>query len=740
MRLRIALVFPPYSHKIFSENLSTVDEEFCLAPPIILAYVAAILERHNHKVILIDARALGLSKEETLNQIRKFNPDILGFRSETYHFHDALEWVRFLKLELDIPVITGGVNMTLYPQEALSHKEIDYGIIGEAIETLPKFISALEEGKNLKDVPGIAYRDKEGNIIVNSPDNKYVDFDSYPFPARHLLPNDRYYSFISQRKNFTIMLTSTGCPFKCTFCAIPTAYRARTPKNVIEEIEFCYREFNVREIDFFDAVLFMPRNRILEICRILKERNLDIEWSARSRVDVVDEEVLKEAAGAGCRQIYYGIESVEQDILDGINKRIAPEKVMDTIRLSKKYGIRTMGFFMVGNPGETKETVYKTIGFAKKLGLDFIQVCRTIAKPGTELDRSMIEKTGKDHWREHVRGERITHRLPTPWSKLSEQEIESLTKKFYICFYFRPKILFNRVFQLQSFGEFKRYVKVGLKMLLQKSELYSHLFTDTSEAEEVLLKSNKYADETKREKVAVVIPTYNEKENIERIVAAVSEILPEAHLVIVDDNSPDGTGCIVKQLSDRNSHIHIIHRKGERGLGLSYKEGFKFVLNNLDSAYVCQMDADFSHNPQYLPAFLHYARDYDLVTGSRFLRRVSIRNRSLWRNIISKSTKWFVNIFTGIGLTDVTTGYKCFKRGLVEKIGFDKITSKGYAFQIETSYRAKELGVNIKEIPIVFIERTAGYSKMSGKIMAEGITLVIKLVFNRLLRKNEQEN
>ncbi|MBM3254106.1 MAG: hypothetical protein FJZ16_07630, partial [Candidatus Omnitrophica bacterium] len=160
--MKIALIFPPYSHKIFSENLSTVDEEFCLAPPIILAYVAAILEKNGHNVILVDARALGLSKEEALQRIRKFNPDILGFRSETYHFHDALEWVRFLKSELDIPVITGGVNMTLYPEEALSHREIDYGIIGEAIETLPEFILALENGKNFKDIPSIAYRDKEG--------------------------------------------------------------------------------------------------------------------------------------------------------------------------------------------------------------------------------------------------------------------------------------------------------------------------------------------------------------------------------------------------------------------------------------------------------------------------------------------------------------------------------------------------------------------------------------------------
>src|SRR3989338_8782939 len=132
--MKITLVFPPYRHKIFSENLSTVDEEFCLAPPIILAYVAGILEKHGHKVILIDARALNLSKEETLSRLELFEPDIIGFRAETYHFHDALDWIRYFKQHLKVPVISGGINLLLYPKETLSHPEVDYGIIGEAME------------------------------------------------------------------------------------------------------------------------------------------------------------------------------------------------------------------------------------------------------------------------------------------------------------------------------------------------------------------------------------------------------------------------------------------------------------------------------------------------------------------------------------------------------------------------------------------------------------------------------
>jgi dolichol-phosphate mannosyltransferase len=178
----------------------------------------------------------------------------------------------------------------------------------------------------------------------------------------------------------------------------------------------------------------------------------------------------------------------------------------------------------------------------------------------------------------------------------------------------------------------------------------------------------------------------------------------------------------------------VIHRIGKRGLGFAYKDGFRYILDNLDSDYVFEMDADFSHNPWYLPLFLHYAQSYDLVTGTRFFDRVSIKDRSLWRNVISKTTKWLVNILTDINLTDVTTGFKCFQRKMLEKIELDDIKSEGYAFQIEGSYYVRRLNGRIKEIPILFVERSVGCSKMSWRIMFEGMFLIFKLTLKRFVR------
>ena len=735
--MRISLIHYSYKHKIFSENLKVVDEEFIVAPPIILAYVAAILEKAGHKVMLLDARALSLSKEEALERIKRFKPDMLGFRSETYYFHDALEWINYLKSHLKVPVFTGGVNMTLYPKETLSHQVIDYGILGEAIESLPLFMRALENSDDFTDIPGLGYKDKDKNIIINPASTEVIDFDSYPFPARHLLPNERYNSFISQRKNFTIMLTSTGCPFKCNFCAIPVGYRARSPQSVIDEIEVCCKDFNVREIDFFDAVLFMPKARVLEMFDQLKKRKLDLEFSCRSRVDVVDDEILKAASRAGCRQIYYGIESVDEDVLDKINKRIAPERVAHAVKLSKKYGIRAMGFFMVGNAGDTPGSVRRTIKFAKTLDLDFIQVCRTIPKPGTSLDKEVIEAKGRDYWREHVLGHEIKERLPAPWSNLSEEQKASLTREFYLKFYFRPKIVLRRILQLKSLSELARYIKVGWKMLKSRTQV---LKTDITDAERVRKESSKFLPQARAAKVAIVIPTYNEKDNIKRIISAIFDILPKADIVIVDDASPDGTGDIAQKLSQCNSRVHVIHRSGRRGLGYAYRDGFKYVLKNLDAEYIFEMDADFSHDPHYIPIFLDYARDYDLVTGSRFLKRVSIKNRPLWRNIISKTTKWFANFLIGMDLTDVTTGFKCFKRSILEKVDIDEMKSHGYAFQIEGSYFTAKAGGRIKEVPIIFVERTVGKSKMSYMIMVEGAYQIFKLAFRRLINRRKGGN
>lgn len=464
--MKVALVHCPIRHKKFSENLRVVDEEFCLAPPISLAYVASIIEKAGHKVKLIDAHALKLSKQETASSIRQFGADIIGFRLDSYQFFDTLDWIKSLKKNTGLMVLAGGINISLYPKESLLHQEIDYGVIGEAPETLPELLNALKNGSSVLNISGIVYR-LNGSIVINPPKEKALDFDSYPFPARHLLPNEKYYSFISQKKNFTIMVTSKGCPYKCTFCAISKLpYLERSAVNVVKEIEQCYYDYGIREIDFFDGVFTFNRPRTIEICRQIKRRLIDIEWSCRSRVDLVDEELLKEMSDAGCRQIYYGIETGNAQILAAINKRVNYEQIEKAIRLSKKHGIRTMGFFMIGLPAETKASVRQTIKLMKQLDLDFVQVCRAIAKPNTGLHGMLKKQSGRDYWLEYISGKELEERIPSPWTGLSQKELENYVKLAYYSFYFRPRYILKIIFSIKSISELFRFVRVGLRMVL----------------------------------------------------------------------------------------------------------------------------------------------------------------------------------------------------------------------------------------------------------------------------------
>jgi dolichol-phosphate mannosyltransferase len=204
----------------------------------------------------------------------------------------------------------------------------------------------------------------------------------------------------------------------------------------------------------------------------------------------------------------------------------------------------------------------------------------------------------------------------------------------------------------------------------------------------------------------------------------------------VDDNSPDGTGKIADRLAAEIERVHVLHRAGKLGLGTAYLEGFKWALER-DFEYVFEMDADFSHNPKHLPEFLVAIADADLVLGSRYLnRRVTVVNWPMTRLLLSYGANIYAKLVTGHKLYDATGGFKCFKRQVLEAIDLDKVGSNGYAFQIEMSFRAKRKGFKIVEIPIVFVDRTDGESKMSGKIVREAVWMVWKLrvqsIFGRI--------
>ncbi|HVD62262.1 MAG TPA: polyprenol monophosphomannose synthase [Gemmatimonadaceae bacterium] len=229
------------------------------------------------------------------------------------------------------------------------------------------------------------------------------------------------------------------------------------------------------------------------------------------------------------------------------------------------------------------------------------------------------------------------------------------------------------------------------------------------------------------EKALVIIPTYNERENVPRIVPAVLSQDPSLEVLIVDDGSPDGTGQVADEMAAADPRIHVLHRTGKLGLGTAYIMGFKWALAR-DYAFIFEMDADFSHPIERIPDFLRAIENADVVIGSRYVNGlINVVNWPMSRLILSYSANIYARSITKLPLFDATAGFKCFRRKVLESIDLDDVRSNGYAFQIEMHYRAWRKGFRIVEIPIVFVDRAQGTSKMSKKIVREGVWMVWRL-------------
>jgi dolichol-phosphate mannosyltransferase len=236
-------------------------------------------------------------------------------------------------------------------------------------------------------------------------------------------------------------------------------------------------------------------------------------------------------------------------------------------------------------------------------------------------------------------------------------------------------------------------------------------------------------------RILVVIPTYNERENLKNLVPEVLAIRPDLEILVVDDGSPDGTGDVARELAARTGRVHLLERSGKQGLGSAYRAAFRWALEKTEAELIVQMDADFSHDPKFLPEMLRIVEEEkaDLVLGSRYLAGANVVNWPIRRLLLSYWANWYARIVTGLRLKDSTGGFKVFRRHVLEAIDLDAVRSDGYGFQIEMNFHTWKSGHSIHEVPIVFVDRHSGTSKMNRIIIIEAFWLVWKLRLRSLL-------
>jgi anaerobic magnesium-protoporphyrin IX monomethyl ester cyclase len=465
--LKVALVYPPYGPVRNEPGIKTVKENYGIFPSLSLLYVAGILEEAGCDVLFVDAHAEELSLEQTVARLQQFGPDFVGYTLTTYLFFQSMNWIKEIRAKLDVPVIVGGVHLSIYPRETMGYTAIDYGVTGEAERSLPDLLHALVDGVDLSRVRGITYRRPDGAVMV-TPKAADCDINLAPFPARHLLDNSLYFSFISKYKNFSCFLTSRGCPYKCIFCEQGSKpFRARTPKNVVDELEICVNEQGIRELDFFDSSFTIRKDRVIAICDEIQRRKLDIVWAARTRVDCINDDVLRAMRSAGCTRIYYGIESGNREVLSTLKKSTSFEMYRDVIRRTRANDIHSFGYFMVGNPYEDDATVRQTIRLALSLDLDYAQFSKVTPMPATEMYTLLLEATGRDYWREHIEAG-IDDDIPRPLCDMTDAEIQRWTRLAYLRFYYRPRFIARTLSRMRSREEFTRSVKTAWQMLTER--------------------------------------------------------------------------------------------------------------------------------------------------------------------------------------------------------------------------------------------------------------------------------
>ncbi|MEK9184083.1 MAG: radical SAM protein [Patescibacteria group bacterium] len=471
--MKVLFINPPAENEITGNNPEIIKSERGFDPPLGILYVAGYLKKYsNHELKIIDAQVERMSYSELQKEIKKFAPDVIGVTAMTFTMLDVLKTIEIVKETCpDAKIILGGPHVHIYPEETANLKNVDYVVLGEGEETFFQLLQNMGDINALRKVSGLVF--KTNGAIVNTGSKDYCkDLDNLPFPPREMLPYQKYFSLLAKERPITTMFTSRGCPFRCSFCDRPNMgkiFRRRSARNVVDEMQECLK-LGIKEIFIYDDTFTVDKQRVIDICNEILKRKLKFSWDIRARVDTVNEELLMLLKKAGCKRIHYGVEAGTEKILKVLNKNITLDQVLKAFRATRKIGIETLAYFMIGSPTETREDILTTIEFAKKLNPDFTQITLLTPFPATNIYAQALQEKvfENDYWREFARN-------PVPgfktryWTKeLSNGELQELLVYAYKQFYVRPSYILNRLMKIRSWPELLRKIKAGVKVIRMK--------------------------------------------------------------------------------------------------------------------------------------------------------------------------------------------------------------------------------------------------------------------------------
>ncbi|MBI4709144.1 MAG: cobalamin B12-binding domain-containing protein [Candidatus Portnoybacteria bacterium] len=468
-QLDCLLISPPTFYRDDKNIWKEINSNF---PPLGLADMAGYVCEHGHSVKIVDCNIEAPSVESFekyfitnfLNDFKSIK--VIGLTSVTSTIKKAYEIAKICKKYYpEALIVFGGVHATFVTKEVIEHEFVDIVVVGEGEITLEEILA----GKELEQIDGIVFKKQEGGeikIITNRSRQRIMDLNAMPLPAYDLLPILKYKPAKGSYKKLPAMsmMTSRGCPGRCTFCSktLGNVMVFKSAETIFKEIKFLVESYGIKQILFYDDTFTVFRENVIKLCDLFIENKMDLAWTCFARVDFIDFSMLEKMKKAGCHQIMYGVENIDETVLRNINKKINLEQVINATAWTKKAGIECRLAFMVGNPGDSVSAIKKNIEFVKKINPDLLIVNITTPFPGTEMFKWAHEKglILTYDWDDYT--------LAKPVMKLenmSVEEIRNLYRIMFRSFYFRPRYIINKILSIRSLDDFKILFD-GLKALV----------------------------------------------------------------------------------------------------------------------------------------------------------------------------------------------------------------------------------------------------------------------------------
>ena len=463
-KYKIILISPPLSPEKQAGKLANIAN---VQPTLGIGYIASVLLQDDFEVEIIDCYLKNYTFDQVGELIKQNKPNAIGITSTIVNINDSLKMAEYFKKKFpEIILVLGGPQLTADIKGTFKNSNFDFGIYGEGEYAALELFQSLRNGdRNFDSILNLVWR-KEKEIVINPVRPYITNLDELPQPARHLYPHIKeYHPVPASYKRLPVgqMITSRGCPNQCIFCdrsVFGNKYRAHSAEYVLDEIEGLIENYGAREIRFMDDTFSLIPERVEKICQGILDRRTDITWSCLTRVDRVNPDILKKMKQAGCWQVIYGLETGDPEILKRVKKGTTLEQAEKAIRWSKQAGLETRATFILGLPGESIETIKKTVNFAKKLDLDVVNFFTVVLYPGNELYR-IAKKEGKIL---HKQYDQYTSLIDTDSAKLhylpegiTEKELKKLVSWAYHSYYLRPLFLIKKIKGIRSLDDIKRY-------------------------------------------------------------------------------------------------------------------------------------------------------------------------------------------------------------------------------------------------------------------------------------------